>query len=157
MIPLNDLRIGNWISLKMPGSLIAAHIILDMDELGVSIANGTEYSLLKKDEYGRYEMQPKIELLMPRGIKGIPLSGDILASCGFQLQSLNQEPQGKNYYSLGGFTVISSGSLPKCTFTDESGDLSIQFVHELQNLYVKSMNKELDITIAPFNFQLMSK
>ncbi|MDQ2719931.1 MAG: hypothetical protein M3Z26_09275 [Bacteroidota bacterium] len=156
MIHLNDLRIGNWISLNMPGSLIAAHIILDMNESGVSIAHGTEYSFFKIDVSGMNQKQLKIESLPPRDIKGIPLSADILASCGFQLQSLKQEQSGKNYYSLGDFTVISSCAKPRCTFTDESGNLSFQFVHELQNLYFEVMNKELDITIAPFNFQMLS-
>lgn len=47
MIRLDDVRIGNWISLRLAGSLIAAHRILDKDEFKVYIAGGTEYVLLQ--------------------------------------------------------------------------------------------------------------
>ena len=50
MISFNDLRIGNWVSSAMPGSLIAAHKILDKDEdeLCVSVADGvTNVGLIK--------------------------------------------------------------------------------------------------------------
>ncbi|MEO8173762.1 MAG: hypothetical protein ABI581_11790 [Sediminibacterium sp.] len=164
MIHLKDVRIGNWISLIMAGSLIAAHRILDKDEFYVSIAGDTEYTLLKIDECWRYEKQPKIELLSSYEIKGIPLSVEILNSCGFQLKSqetLTHQPSSesfvKNYYSLEDFTVISCGSMRTCTFTDKSGNVRIEFAHELQNLYFKLMNKELDITVPAFNFQMSKK
>ena len=165
MLHFNDVRIGNWISLIMAGSLIAAHRILDKDEdeLCVCIADGTEYVLLKTDEHWTYEKQPKTRLLSPGEMKGIPLSVEILTSCGFQLkpqETLTNQPGSvpfaNNYYSLQDFTIISSGSLRTSTFTAKTGNVPIQFVHELQNLFFNVMNKEIDIVIPPFNFQLMS-
>lgn len=166
MIHFNDVRIGNWISLAMPGSLISAHRILDKDEdkFCVSIDDGTEYTLCKIDERWTYEKQPKTRLSYPEELKGIPLSVEILTSCGFQLtphetltNQTSTESSVTTYYSLQDFTVMSSGSIRTYMFTDKTGNARIQFVHELQNLYFKSMNKELDITVPAFNFQLMSK
>ncbi|MEP6584896.1 MAG: hypothetical protein ABJA90_11555 [Ginsengibacter sp.] len=163
MIHLDDVRIGNWISLGLPGSLIAAHKILDKDKFEVSIVNGTEYALVQTETW-RYEKQPKIELLSPYGIKGIPLSVETLTNCGFQLnpgEKLAGQPGSEtsinNYYSLEDLTLIVSGSKSTCTFTETSGNVEIEFVHELQNLYFKLMNKELDITVPAYNFQMMHK
>ncbi len=150
----------------MAGDLIAANRILDKDEdeLFVCIADGTEYVLLNLNEGWKYEKQPKTRLLFAEGMKGIPLSVELVTGCGFQLKPRNalinhacSEPVAVNYYSLEGFTVISSELRRTVTFTDNTVNLRIQFVHELQNLYFKVMNKELDITVPPFNFQIMSK
>ena len=97
-------------------------------------------------------------------MKGIALSVELLKSCGFQLKPrdglTNQacsEPVAVNYYSLEDFTVISSEFRRTCTFTDNTGNARIEFVHELQNLYFKVINKELDIIVPAFNFQIMAK
>ncbi len=47
MIPPDDIKAGNWISLKYPGSLIAARKVLKVSEDGVVIENGKTNTLIK--------------------------------------------------------------------------------------------------------------
>lgn len=84
------------------------------------------------------------------------MSIEILDSCGFQLDTPYSEQPAKNYYSLEEITIINSCSKNACTFIEKSGNVPIETVHELQNLYFKLINKELDITVPAFNYQLSS-
>ncbi len=156
MIDLNDLRIGNWISLPLHGILTSAHRITDKNDLGIYIVNSSEDELSPINRNFNYEKQPTIKFLLPSEIKGTLLSVQMLINCGFQLRKPGQEQGINKYYSLDDFTVITSGSILQWTITDSSGNVPIKFVHELQNLYFKLMNKELDITMAPFNFLRIS-
>ncbi len=157
MIDLNNLRIGNWISLPLHGILTSAHRIIDKDETGIYIVNGSQDEFLPIHGTFPYEKEPTIKFLLPSEIKGTPLSVQMLINCGFQLRKPGQEQGIYKYYSLENFTVITSGSILQWTITESSGNVPIKFVHELQNLYFKVMNKELDIIVPPFNFQIMSK
>lgn len=162
MIQLEDLKPGNWISLNYPGSLLAAHKMIEIEEYGVVIEDGKTNTLIKVGNKREYPQMPRKHFKSLVEIKGIPLTPEIFEGCGFKLNSEITSMQQSNTegpakcYSDKHFFMLNYTPGPPNKFTHESSNSNIEFVHQLQNIYADYMKREFEITIDPYNFQLLS-
>ena len=163
VIPPDEIKAGNWISLKYPGSLIAAHKVLEVREYGVVIEKEGAHSFIKAGNNREYPELLRTQVVDFRGIKGIPLTCEILESCGFKMNDIailkgqsGTEDSISTYYSDEHLFMLHYQQGPRNIFTHASNNSNIEFVHQLQNLYSNCMNRELEISIEPFNFQYNS-
>lgn len=164
MIQNRDLKPGNWISKKYPGCLLEARKIIeiDEDEDGVIIEDDKAYTLIQVGNKWEYNLMPQKRLLGFCEIKGIPLTNAILESCGFEIKgeiiSMKQSKlEGPATLYLGRHSfILNFKPGPPDKFTHAASNSTIEFVHQLQNTYANYMNTELEITIDPYNYQLLS-
>ena len=162
MIQNQDLKPGNWISKKSPGSLLETRKIIEIDEDGVTIEDDKDYTLIQVDNKWEYNLMPQKRLLGLEEIKGIPLTIAILEDCGFEIkgeiismQQLKMEDPAKPYAVKDSF-ILNYKPGPPDKFSHTASNSNIEFVHQLQNIYASYMNRELEITIDPYNYQLLS-
>lgn len=124
MIQGNELRIGNWVSVR--GSLVRVES-LDSDSV----------NLVGEDKFGRLYGHPLKDEVEP-----VPLTEKILEETGFQWLPHTHK------WVKNGFTLTQNGG----GFYNAMGYESfvppkIKYVHELQNLYFVLKGKDLEIRL----------
>ena len=144
MILANALRLGNWVQLINnidDWQLVEAIVPMSNTENGIHLVGNALYNL-------------------PEQLKGVALTTDILIQCGFTKRIVNASDPTKGYW----YELAFMEDKFKHEFEDLSlvcngeinGDLSvvlapydqyftIEYLHELQNLYFALTRKELVI------------
>lgn len=154
MIPANELRIGNWVSLIALDQKI---IVESISKTGI----GGLFTWVEKGE----EYEDSLS-----GIEGILLEPDLLLACGFKYgvsegitrfsDDINEEKeQGDTHYwdysitqteiiDSHNISIVKWGEQDHFTFQLERGFYrqKIKYLHDLQNLLFFIDRKELEIT-----------
>lgn len=131
MIQINELRIGNWVSVdtmkidQMPKCSFA-------NVIGV----GDKIDLLI-DGYGENSVSSKV-------ITPVKLTRDILFSCGFEENGVYD-----NVYQLRNFSITlnkkSKSGMLQYTTNGSNLEIEILSVHQLQNVYFALIGEELEV------------
>ena len=118
MINANELRIGNWINYLDINGVNPAQIEID------------DFINLKEDGEKDFPFTP------------IPLTPEILEKCGFVMHKTSQLWRKDNFY-LHHYLVSDN---EYCFKYSDFTSSSIQYLHQLQNLYFALCGEELNYT-----------
>lgn len=131
MIQINELRIGNWVSVdtkrmeQMPKCYFA-------NVIGI----GDKIDLLI-DGYGEDSVSPKV--IIP-----IKLTEDVIFACGFEENGVYD-----NVYQLRNFSITlnkkSKSGMLQYTTNGSNLEIEILGVHQLQNVYFALIGEELEV------------
>jgi len=120
MIKANELRIGNLVH-------NALNAVVKVEAIGYNIINpGAEFS-------------PEMKYL-----KGIPLTPEILEKAGFTYRYLSPK---QHYFENGMVSINTYKTKDSFYYESQLCDVSIDYVHQLQNLYYALCGSELTINI----------
>lgn len=76
--------------------------------------------------------------------EGIPLTPEILEKCGFEYKHL---PPKEHYFSNGMVVIDTYKTKDAFYYNGHFCDVSLDYVHQLQNLYFALTGKELEISL----------
>jgi hypothetical protein len=116
-----ELRIGNLVSFYGTKDFIT---VINTDDKDFEFINTTSYSNISLED-----------------LKPIPLTEEILLTCGFEKDEDNIFKISKSIYLLdSGFIQIALGYAPII-------NIKCKYVHQLQNFYYSLYEQELNITL----------
>ena len=131
MIPTNELRIGNYITSKtLRFPCMVCSIGVNPKRLGIEVVSANELTTTIRD----FEAEP------------IPLTEEMVLKCGFGEVGFYD-----NVYHLEYFRIYldkkSNQGLLKYEDDNDTIEIEVESVHQLQNVYFALTGKELEISL----------
>ena len=133
MINANELRIGNWFQQDASNNNAISRFFT-VDEIK---RYGVRSTYIRQDTN-----QPHTSLFSLDSIHPIPLTPEILEKCGFVMHKTSQLWRKDNFY-LHHYLVSDN---EYCFKYSDFTSSSIQYLHQLQNLYFALCGEELNYT-----------